>query len=156
VIICDGVGTHLGYHVVKKAIELGIEILLRVPHLSFVLQGEDTVNFKVTACFFTTCLRAAAAFAYACAVDAANAYADADVTRSDADAHPTAFDAAAYATAMMKMLMQTCRMMPVILRVHMLVLLVLALMPSLRAADACDDVMMLFNSESDYKVILIT
>ena len=97
-IICDGVGTHLGYHVVKKAIELGIEILLRVPHLSFVLQGEDTVNFKVTACFFTTCLRAAAAFAYACAVDAANAYADADVTRSDADAHPTAFDAAAYAT----------------------------------------------------------
>ena len=31
-----------------KAIELGMEILLRVPHLSFVLQGEDTVNFKVT------------------------------------------------------------------------------------------------------------
>ena len=47
VIICDGVGTHLGYHVVKKAIELGMEIVLRVPHLSFVLQGEDTINFKV-------------------------------------------------------------------------------------------------------------
>jgi hypothetical protein len=47
-------------------------------------------------------------------------------------------------------------MLPVILRVHMLVLLLLALPPSLRAADACDDVMMLFNSESDYKVILIT
>ena len=48
VIICDGVGTHLGYQVVMKAVELGMEILLRVPHLSFVLQGEDTINFKVT------------------------------------------------------------------------------------------------------------
>ena len=47
VIICDGVGTHLGYHVVKKTIDFGMEILLRVPHLSFVLQGEDTVNFKM-------------------------------------------------------------------------------------------------------------
>ncbi len=47
-IICDGVGTaHLGYQVVKKAIALGMEILLRAPHLSFVLQGEDTINFKV-------------------------------------------------------------------------------------------------------------
>jgi hypothetical protein len=113
VIICDGVGTHLGYHVVKMAIELGIEILLRVPHLSFVLQGEDTVNFKVTACLFSTCLRAfaaavvvvvvaaaaASAYAYDVAAAAANAYADADVTRSDDDAHPSAFDAAAYAAA---------------------------------------------------------
>ncbi len=33
--------------VVEKAIELGLEILLRVPNLSYVLQGEDTVNFKV-------------------------------------------------------------------------------------------------------------
>jgi hypothetical protein len=48
VIVCDGVGTHLGSNVVLKTIELGMEILLRVPHLSFVLQGEDTVNFKVT------------------------------------------------------------------------------------------------------------
>ena len=48
VIICDGVGTHLWYQVAMKAIELGMEILLRVPHLSFVLQGEDTINFKVT------------------------------------------------------------------------------------------------------------
>ncbi len=47
VIICDGVGTHLGYQVVKKAIELRMDIMLRVPLLSFVLQGEDTVNFKV-------------------------------------------------------------------------------------------------------------
>ncbi len=48
-IICDGVGTHLGSNnVVLKTIELGMEILLRVPHRSFVLQGEDTVNFKVT------------------------------------------------------------------------------------------------------------
>jgi len=46
-IICDGVGTHLGYHVLKKALELGMEIIMRVPHLSFALQGEDTVNFKV-------------------------------------------------------------------------------------------------------------
>ncbi len=36
VIICDGVGTHLGYNVVNEAIDLGMEILLRVPHLSFV------------------------------------------------------------------------------------------------------------------------
>ena len=28
------------------AIENGIEILLRLPNLSFCLQGEDTVNFK--------------------------------------------------------------------------------------------------------------
>ncbi len=48
VIICDGIMTHLGYHVGTKAIALGMEILLRVPHLSFVLQGEDTINFKVT------------------------------------------------------------------------------------------------------------
>ena len=40
-------GTYLGYHVVKKTVALGMEILLRVPHVSFVLQGEDTVNFKV-------------------------------------------------------------------------------------------------------------
>ena len=46
-IFCDGVGTHLGYHVVKKAIALGTEILLRALHLSCVLQGEDTVNFNV-------------------------------------------------------------------------------------------------------------
>ena len=46
VIICDGVGTHLGHTVVEKAIELGMEIVLRVPHLSSVLQGEDTVNFR--------------------------------------------------------------------------------------------------------------
>jgi hypothetical protein len=46
-IICDGVGTHLGYNVVKKAIDLEMEILLRIPHLSFVLQGEDTMDFKV-------------------------------------------------------------------------------------------------------------
>ena len=47
VVICDGDGTHLAYSVVKRAIELGLEIVLRVPHLSWVLQGEDTVNFKV-------------------------------------------------------------------------------------------------------------
>ena len=43
---CDGVGTHLGYSVVMKALELGLEILLQVPHLSYALQEEDTVNFK--------------------------------------------------------------------------------------------------------------
>ena len=46
VIICDGVGTHTGMQALRKAIELGCEVILRVPHLSFVLQGEDTVNFK--------------------------------------------------------------------------------------------------------------
>ena len=45
-VICYGVGTHLGYNDVMKALELGLEILLRVPHLSHILQGEDTVNFK--------------------------------------------------------------------------------------------------------------
>ena len=102
-IICDGVGTHLGYHVVKMAIELGIEILLRVKHLSFMLKGEGTVTFKVTAYLFSTCMQAAAAFAFASAstfvvvvaVDV-TAYADADVTRSDVDAHLIAFDVAAY------------------------------------------------------------
>ena len=97
-LICDGVGTHLGYHVVKMAIELGIEIMLRVPHLSFVLQGEDTVNFKVNAYLFSTCLRAAAASASAFdfATADADAYADAYVTRADDDAHPNAFVVAAY------------------------------------------------------------
>jgi len=33
--------------VVKKTVDLGLKIVLRVPHLCFVLQGEDTVNFKV-------------------------------------------------------------------------------------------------------------
>jgi hypothetical protein len=47
VIICDGIGTHLGYHVGKKAINMGMEIMLRVPDLCFVLEGEDTINFKV-------------------------------------------------------------------------------------------------------------
>ena len=46
VVICDGVGTHLGYNVLQQAIEMGLEIVLRVPHLSHILQGEDTVNFK--------------------------------------------------------------------------------------------------------------
>ncbi len=47
VIFCDGVGVHLTLQMVEKAIELGIEIIiLRVPNLSFVLQGEDTMNFK--------------------------------------------------------------------------------------------------------------
>ena len=45
VIFCDGVGTHLGINVLETAIEMGSEIVLRVPHLSFVLQGEDTINF---------------------------------------------------------------------------------------------------------------
>lgn len=45
VVVCDGVGTHCGLTVVEKALELGLEILLRVPNLSWVLQGEDTVNF---------------------------------------------------------------------------------------------------------------
>ncbi len=95
----NGVGTHLGYHVVKKAIDLGMEILLRVPHLSFVLQGEDTMNLKVkTPLVFSTCLHAylpaythaaTVAFVVATAVkvgiDAANAKADAHDARSDAD-----------------------------------------------------------------------
>jgi hypothetical protein len=97
---------------VKKAIaDLGMEILLRVPHLSFVLQGEDTMNFKVKAprvC--STCLHAylhvylhaciaflytylhvvvAASFVVATAtivrVATANANADAHDARSDAD-----------------------------------------------------------------------
>ncbi len=41
VVISDSIGTHLGYNVFFKAIEIGLEIVLRIPHLSFVLQGED-------------------------------------------------------------------------------------------------------------------
>ena len=48
VIVCDGVGTHLCYQVIERAIKCGLEILLRVPNLSFVLQGEDVINFKDT------------------------------------------------------------------------------------------------------------
>jgi hypothetical protein len=32
--------------VIERPIELGMEILLRVPNLSFVQQGENNVNFK--------------------------------------------------------------------------------------------------------------
>jgi hypothetical protein len=54
VIVCDGVGSHLCYNVIEKAIELGMEILLRVPNLGFVLQGEDTVDFKVNTTIIAT------------------------------------------------------------------------------------------------------
>jgi hypothetical protein len=50
VIVCDGVGTHLGYSVVKKAVDPGMEVMLRVPHLNYLLQGEDTMNFTVSYC----------------------------------------------------------------------------------------------------------
>eukprot|EP00873_Tetraselmis_striata_P033641 jgi/Tetstr1/453905/TSEL_040824.t1 len=43
-VFCDGVGTHLGITLLKAAIELGFEICLQVPHLSRILQGEDTPN----------------------------------------------------------------------------------------------------------------
>ena len=46
VIICDGLGTYIGLNVVLKTDELGLACLLREPHLSNILQGEDTVNFK--------------------------------------------------------------------------------------------------------------
>jgi hypothetical protein len=47
VAICDGVGTHIEVAVLETAVELDLEVVLRVPHLSFRLQGEDTVNFSV-------------------------------------------------------------------------------------------------------------
>lgn len=53
VLVVDGVGTHVGFYALEAAISCGLEIVLRVPNLSFVLQGEDTVNFrtfKVCAC----------------------------------------------------------------------------------------------------------
>ena len=40
------------FTVVEKAIELGMEILLRVPNPSYILQGEDTINFKVNTTIF--------------------------------------------------------------------------------------------------------
>jgi hypothetical protein len=46
-VICDGVGTHIGFAVLETAVELGLEVVLRVPHLSIRLQGEDTANFSV-------------------------------------------------------------------------------------------------------------
>jgi hypothetical protein len=45
VVICDGEGTHLGLQVLEGAFENGMEIMLRVPNLSFLLEGEDTCNF---------------------------------------------------------------------------------------------------------------
>jgi hypothetical protein len=55
VVICDGVGTHIGFSVLEAAVELGIEIVLRVPHLSFRLHGEDTVNFGVLKVVYNLC-----------------------------------------------------------------------------------------------------
>ena len=46
VIVCDGVGTRLCEGVLDKAIALGMEIVVRVPNLSYISQGEDTINFK--------------------------------------------------------------------------------------------------------------
>ncbi len=40
------------FAVVEKAINLGMEILLRLPNLSYVIQGEDTVNFITSCCLF--------------------------------------------------------------------------------------------------------
>ena len=48
VIVCDGVGIHLCFAAIEKAIELRMDILLRIPNLSFALHGEDTVNSKVS------------------------------------------------------------------------------------------------------------
>eukprot|EP00873_Tetraselmis_striata_P020152 jgi/Tetstr1/440416/TSEL_028750.t1 len=48
VVICDdGVGLHVGISVLEEAIKRGIEIMLRVPNLSFKLQGEDVISFLV-------------------------------------------------------------------------------------------------------------
>ena len=40
VVICDGVGVHIGLPVIRLCIELGIGVLPRVPNLSCELQGE--------------------------------------------------------------------------------------------------------------------
>ena len=37
VIICDDVGIHIGYSIVNAVVGLGLEILLRAPHLNFAL-----------------------------------------------------------------------------------------------------------------------
>ena len=57
----------------NKAIELVMEIVLKVPHLSFVLQGEDTFNFKAK--YMPTCLLGVAVVVV---VVAAYAHTDAD------------------------------------------------------------------------------
>ena len=44
--MCDGDGAHLCEDVLAMEITLGMEIVLRVPNLSYILQGEDTVYFK--------------------------------------------------------------------------------------------------------------
>ena len=63
VVVCDGVGSHLCYTVIEQAIELVMEILLRVPNLNFILQGDATVNLKVNATTIAT--NVASAFAIA-------------------------------------------------------------------------------------------
>jgi hypothetical protein len=45
-VICDGVGTHIGFAVLQTAVELGLEVVPRVSPLSSRVQGEDTVNFS--------------------------------------------------------------------------------------------------------------
>jgi hypothetical protein len=39
--ICDGYGSHLSLPVLKRAVELGVVIVLRPPHTSHLTQGED-------------------------------------------------------------------------------------------------------------------
>jgi hypothetical protein len=48
VVICDGVGTHIGFAVLEIAVELSFEVVLGVPHLWFRPRGEDNVNFSVS------------------------------------------------------------------------------------------------------------
>jgi hypothetical protein len=51
VVTCDGVGTHICFSVFYKPLDLGLEIILRVLHMSFCLQGEHTFNFGVLKVF---------------------------------------------------------------------------------------------------------
>jgi hypothetical protein len=43
-LICDGYGSHLSLPMLKRAVVLGIVIVLRPPHTSHVTQGEDVVG----------------------------------------------------------------------------------------------------------------
>jgi hypothetical protein len=55
VVICDEIGTHIGFSVLEAALELEIELVLRVAHLSLRLQGEDTVNSRVLKVVYDPC-----------------------------------------------------------------------------------------------------
>ena len=47
ILIMDGHGSHFTFALLKHCRDIGLHILLRPPHTTHILQGEDVVNFAV-------------------------------------------------------------------------------------------------------------